>query len=72
MFPMWRILFRPVPDEISQERKRNLSQETLYNYINYAKEACLLHLAPREDVLGKKTLKFQEKIFLADHGIRRL
>lgn len=53
-----------------RSEKRNLSQETLYNYINYAKEACLLHLAPREDVLGKKTLKFQEKIFLADHGIR--
>lgn len=53
-----------------KSEKRNLSQETLYNYINYAKEACLFHLAPREDVLGKKALKFQEKIFLADHGIR--
>lgn len=60
----------PSLSKFLRNEKRSLSQETLYNYINYAKEACLLHLAPREDVLGKKALKFQEKIFLADHGIR--
>lgn len=32
--------------------------------------ACLLHLVPREDVIGKQLLKFQEKIYLTDHGIR--
>ncbi len=60
----------PSLSKFLRNEKRSLSLETLYNYINYAKEACLLHLAPREDVLGKKALKFQEKIFLADHGIR--
>ncbi len=49
---------------------RKLSQETLYNYISYAKEACLLHLAGRFDVQGKRLLQFQEKIYLADQGIR--
>lgn len=50
--------------------KRRLSSETIYNYIDYCKEACLLHLVPREDLIGKKTLSFQEKIYLTDHGIR--
>jgi predicted AAA+ superfamily ATPase len=27
-------------------------------------------MVPREDVIGKKMLQFQEKIFIADHGIR--
>lgn len=49
---------------------RKLSQETLYNYISYAEEACLLHLAGRFDVQGKRLLQFQEKIYLADQGIR--
>ena len=45
-----------------KNENRALSQETLYNYVAYAQDACLLHLAPREDVQGKKMLKFQEKI----------
>ncbi len=49
---------------------RTLSQETLYNYIAYTQDACLLLLLPREDVQGKRMLKFQEKIYLADQGIR--
>lgn len=53
-----------------KNEKRTLSQETLYNYIAYAQDACLLHLAPREDVIGKRLLQFQEKIYLADPGIR--
>lgn len=53
-----------------KSEKRNISTETLYNYIDYCKTACLLHLVPREEVMGKQLLKFQEKIYLADHGIR--
>lgn len=49
---------------------RTLSQETIYNFIAYAQTACLLHMVPREDVQGKRLLKFQEKIYLADPGIR--
>ncbi|NCC85152.1 MAG: ATP-binding protein [Clostridia bacterium] len=54
-----------------KNEKRTLSQETLYNYIAYAQDACLLHLAPRADVIGKRMLQFQEKIYLADPGIRQ-
>lgn len=49
---------------------RAVSTETIYNYIEYCKSACLLHLVSREDVIGKKLLQFQEKIYIADHGIR--
>lgn len=49
---------------------RSVSNETIYNYIEYCKNACLLYLVNREDVIGKKLLQFQEKIYIADHGIR--
>lgn len=49
---------------------RGISNETLYNYIDYCKSACLLHLAARQDLIGKNLLQFQEKIYLTDHGIR--
>lgn len=49
---------------------RSVSSETIYNYIDYCKTACFLHLVQREDVVGKKLLQFQEKIYIADHGIR--
>lgn len=49
---------------------RSVSTETIYNYIDYCKAACFLHLVQREDLMGKKVLQFQEKIFIADHGIR--
>ncbi|NBK93155.1 ATP-binding protein [bacterium 1XD21-13] len=53
-----------------KNEKRTISNETLYNYIDYCKTACLLHLVSREDILGKQVLQFQEKIYLTDHGIR--
>jgi predicted AAA+ superfamily ATPase len=53
-----------------KNEKRSVSTETIYNYIEYCKNACLLHLVQREDVIGKKILKFHEKIYICDHGIR--
>ena len=53
-----------------KNEKRSISLETLYNYIDYCRTACLLHLVSREDVIGKKVLQFQEKIYFTDHGIR--
>ena len=53
-----------------KSEKRTIAVETLYNDIGYCKEACLLHLVPREDLQGKRLLNFQEKIYIADHGIR--
>ncbi len=48
----------------------SISSETLYNYIDYCKTACLLHMVSRQDLIGKSLLQFQEKIYLTDHGIR--
>lgn len=36
-----------------KNEKRKISNETLYNYIDYCKTACQLHLVPREDISGK-------------------
>lgn len=49
---------------------RSISAETLYNYIDYCRTACLFHLVSRQDLKGKGILQFQEKIYLTDHGIR--
>ena len=49
---------------------RSVSTETIYNYIEYCKAACFLHLVQREDLMGKKLLQFHEKIYIADHGVR--
>lgn len=53
-----------------KSENRSISTETLYNYIEYCKEACFLHLVSRMDLVGKKILHFQEKIYLVDHGFR--
>lgn len=53
-----------------KSESRRVSTETIYNYIDYCKTACFLHMVPREDVIGKKLLQFQEKIYIADHGFR--
>lgn len=53
-----------------KSENRRVSHETIYNYINYAVEACLIYLVPRYDLRGKRLLSFQEKLFLADLGIR--
>ena len=49
---------------------RVLSKETLYNYINYAKEVLLIYSAKRYDLKGKKLLTTNEKYFVNDQGLR--
>jgi predicted AAA+ superfamily ATPase len=43
----------------------------LYNYIDYAKNAFLLMMIQRQDLVGKVVLSSQEKIYLTDHGMRQ-
>jgi len=54
-----------------KNQRRTISTETIYNYIEYCRSACLLHLVQRQDLAGKALLATQEKIYLADHGIRQ-
>lgn len=49
---------------------RSISSETLYNYIDYSVDSCLLQLVKRQDLIGKAILSTQEKIYLTDHGLR--
>jgi len=53
-----------------KSQQRSVSTETIYNYIDFCRTACLLHLVKRFDLMGKALLETQEKIYLADHGFR--
>jgi predicted AAA+ superfamily ATPase len=55
-----------------KNEKRELSSETIYNYISYAKNSNLLDLVPRYDALGKKELSFNEKIYFSDFKMSEL
>lgn len=50
---------------------RSVSTETVYNYLEYCQHACLLHIVQRQKLEGKEILATQEKIYIADHGIRQ-
>ncbi len=54
-----------------KNERRSVSTETVYNYLEYAREACLLHLVPRQNLVGKEILSSQEKIYISDHGLRQ-
>ena len=51
---------------------RSLSKETLYQYLDAAKEAFLIHGVPRFDIKGKNVLKTNEKYCINDLGFRAL
>lgn len=51
---------------------RKISNESLYNYLNYTKEAFFIYSSQRYDIQGKKVLETNEKIFINDQGFRSL
>lgn len=53
-----------------KQDRRSISNETIYNYIAYAEDSMLLNRVGREEIKGKALLKFQEKLYLTDHGFR--
>ena len=50
---------------------QNLSVNTVYNYLKFFGNACLIYQARREDLKGKKILKYEEKYYLCDLGFRQ-
>lgn len=40
-----------------KNERRSVSTETVYNYLEYCREACLLHLVQRENIAGKALLQ---------------
>lgn len=53
-----------------KSENRVVAPETILNYINYCKDAFLIHQVRRQDLHGKKLLAMNEKYFVADHGMR--
>jgi predicted AAA+ superfamily ATPase len=51
--------------------KINVSVNTIYNYLSYTEEACLVNKVKREDLVGKKILNHNEKFYLTDLGFRQ-
>ncbi len=54
-----------------KNERRSVSTETVYNYLEYCQEACLLHLVPRQNLESKSILSTREKIYITDHGLRQ-
>lgn len=52
--------------------KRECSRESLYNYLSYIINCCVMSKVPRYDIQGKKTLSTLEKYYLADVGFGRI
>jgi predicted AAA+ superfamily ATPase len=50
---------------------RKVLPKTIYNYLIYCENACLIHRVYREDLIGKKILRFNEKFFITDQGFRQ-
>ncbi len=53
-----------------KSEKRNVSHETVLNYVKACENAFLLYRVPREDLVGKKILSVNEKLYVADQGLR--
>lgn len=49
---------------------RDVSVDTVLNYLEYCRNAYIIKKIPRYDSLGKKILKVDEKYYLSDHGFR--
>lgn len=53
-----------------KNENRNISIDTVLNYLEYAKNAYIIKKVPRYDVIGKKKLSVDEKYYISDHGLR--
>ena len=54
-----------------KNENRNISVDTVLNYLEYCNKAFVLKKVPRYDLSGKKLLKVDEKYYLTDHGFRQ-
>lgn len=54
-----------------KSENRNISVDTVLNYLEYCNRAFVLKKVPRFDLEDKKLLKVDEKYYLTDHGFRQ-
>lgn len=53
-----------------KSEKRNISHDTILNYLKFCADAFLIYKISRYDLEGKKILTVNEKYYCADHGLR--
>ena len=49
-----------------------VSEPTVYDYIRYCEDACIISKVERFDIRGKKILSFEQKVYAADLGLFQL
>lgn len=52
-----------------KSEKRNISHDTILNYLKFCADAFLIYKISRYDLEGKKVLTVNEKYYCADHGL---
>jgi len=55
--------------DFCKSQQRNISTDTVLNFIQYAKDALLIHQVKRHDLQGKRHLETLEKYYLCDTGL---
>lgn len=53
-----------------KSEKRNISHDTILNYLKFCADAFLIYKISRYDLEGKKVLTVNEEYYCADHGLR--
>ena len=54
------------------DANQKVSAPTVYDYLRYIEEACIVNHVERYDIRGKKALAFEEKIYVCDLGFFHL
>lgn len=63
---------KSISDYLRKKEKIKVSPKTIYNYLEYLTNACLLYKVQREDVEGKKILSINEKYYCVDQGFNQV
>lgn len=62
---------KSITNYLKSENKET-SRTTITNYTEYIQEALFSHKVRRNDLIGKKELKTEEKYYLTDHGFHHI
>ncbi|WP_407378966.1 ATP-binding protein [Methanobrevibacter sp.] len=63
---------KSISDYLNTKEKIQVSPKTIYNYLDYLTNACLLYKVQREDLEGKKILSINEKYYCVDQGFNQV
>ena len=63
---------KSISDYLRKKEKIKVSPKTIYNYLEYLTNACLLYKVQREDLEGKKILSINEKYYCVDQGFSQV